>query len=124
MLLVAIVTGAKADGATFTMSSIFDGTNTTATVTTPVNATLSTNLSKSNANQGKMGSDGNYIEVVLTDKKFSGASLNGYINTTNTEKNWAFQFSTNGGTTWTDEVTQANDGDKTAHEIGVAYFVK
>ena len=48
VLLVAIVTGAKADGATFTMSSIFDGNNTSAKVTEPVEATVSTTSTKSN----------------------------------------------------------------------------
>ena len=124
VLLVAIVTGAQAqDNATFTMSSIFDGNNQTATVSAPVAATITTNTSKSNAKDGKLGSDGNYFEVILTTDKFTAVSFNGYINTTKTDKNWAFQFSTDGGTTWSSEVTQANDGDKTAHDISVGVTI-
>ena len=106
--------------ATFTMSEIFDGNNQSAEVTEPVAATVSTTASKSNAKDGKLGSDGNYFQIVLADATFSAASLNGYINTTATDKNWAFQFSFDGGANWTDEALQANDGDKTSHDIEVA----
>ena len=106
--------------ATFTMSEIFDGNNQSAEVTEPVAATVSTTASKSNAKDGKLGSDGNYFQIVLADATFSAASLNGYINTTATDKNWAFQFSFDGGANWTDEALQANDGNKTSHDIEVA----
>ena len=118
-LLVAIVTGAQADDATFTMSNIFDGSNQTATVTTPVAATVTTNASKSNAKDGKLGSTNNYFEVVLTSDQFTAVSINGYINSGDKSYNWGFQFSTDGGATWSEEVTQANDGDKTSHDIAV-----
>lgn len=108
-----------ADDATFTMSEIFDGTSQEAVVTSPLDATVSTNTSKGNAATGKLGSDGNYFQIVLADQTFSAVGFNGYINTSSTEKNWAFQFSTDGGTTWSEEVTQANDGNKTAHDIAV-----
>ena len=119
MLLVAIVTGAKAADATFTMASIFDGTNTSATVTSPVAATITTTSSKGNAKDSKLGSDGNYFQVVLSSGKFTAASFNGYINSTSTSVNWGLQFTTDGGTTWATEVTQANDGTKSAHDITV-----
>lgn len=108
-----------ADDATFTMGSIFDGTNQSADVTTPTDATVSTSASKGNATDGKLGSDGNYFQIVLTNETFSAVSINGYINTTSTDKNWAFQFSTDGGENWSDEVLQANDGTKSAHDIAV-----
>ena len=111
--------GTWAENATFTMSSIFDGTNQTASLTSPVNATVSTTATKGNAHDGKIGSDGQYFEVVLIDRTFTAASINGYINTTSTDKNWGFQFSTDGGANWATEVTQANDGNKTAHDIAV-----
>ena len=125
MLLVAIVTGAKAADATFTMSSIFDGTNKTISVTEPVAATVSvpSAMSAANAKEGKLGSDGNYFEVVLTSGKFTAASFNGYINSDKTSKNWAFQFSTDRGETWSTEVTQANDGTKSAHDITVGVTI-
>ena len=125
VLLVAIVTGAKATDATFTMSSIFDGTNKTATVTEPVAATVSaaSAMNATNAHDGKLGSDGNYFEIVLTSGKFTAASFNGYINASSTEKNWAFQFSTDRGETWSTEVTQANDGTKSAHDITVGVTI-
>lgn len=125
MLLVAIVTGAKATDATFTMSSIFDGTNKTISVTEPVAATVSvpSAMSAANAKEGKLGSDGNYFEVVLTSGKFTAASFNGYINSDKTSKNWAFQFSTDRGETWSTEVTQANDGTKSAHDITVGVTI-
>ncbi len=112
-----------AANATFTMSSIFNGSNQSATVTTPAAATVSTNASKSNAKDGKLGSDGHYFEIVLATETFTAASINGYINTTNTSKNWAFQFSTDGGANWSSEVTQANDGNKSAHDISVGVTI-
>ena len=109
-----------ADDATFTMSTIFDGSGQTAEITEPVEATVSTTTSKSNAPAGKLGSDGNYFQIVLKSETFSAASINGYINTTTVEgKNWGFQFSTDGGATWSEEALQANDGNKTAHDIAV-----
>ena len=108
---------------TFTMSSIFDGTNQSATVTTPTAATVSTNASKSNAKTGKLGSDGHYFEIVLASETYTAASINGFINTNDQSKNWAFQFSTDGGTNWSSEVTQANDGNKTAHDIAVGVTI-
>lgn len=104
---------------TFVMADIFDGSSQTAKVTTPTAATVSTTTSKSNAKTGKLGSDGHYFEVILDNETFTAASINGYINTTNTSKNWAFTFSTDGGKTWEKEQTQANDGNKTAHDIAV-----
>lgn len=104
---------------TFVMADIFDGSSQTAKVTTPTAATVSTTTSKSNAKTGKLGSDGHYFEVILDNETFTAASINGYINTTNTSKNWAFTFSTDGGKTWGTEQTQANDGNKTAHDIAV-----
>ncbi len=128
MLLFAVLVMSMANigmawGETITMSSIFTGSNTTATITSPLNATVSTTTSASNAATSKLGSDGNYFEIVLTDKTFSAASINGYINTDKTDKNWAFQFTTNGGTTWGSEVTQANDGTKSAHDINVGVTI-
>ena len=108
---------------TFTMSSIFDGTNQSATVTTPTAATVSTNASKSNAKTGKLGSDGHYFEIVLASETYTAATINGFINTNDQSKNWAFQFSTDGGTNWSSEVTQANDGNKTAHDIAVGVTI-
>lgn len=109
-----------ADDATFTMATIFDGNSQSAETTEPVAATISTTTSKSNAKDGKLGSDGNYFQIVLTSETFSAASINGYINTTTIEgKNWGFQFSTDGGETWSEETLQANDGNKTAHDIAV-----
>ena len=104
---------------TFVMADIFDGSSQTAKVTTPTAATVSTTTSKSNAKTGKLGSDGHYFEVILDNETFTAASINGYINTTNTSKDWAFTFSTDGGKTWEKEQTQANDGNKTAHDIAV-----
>lgn len=108
---------------TFTMSSIFDGSNQSANVTTPTAATVSTNASKSNAKTGKLGSDGHYFEIVLASETYTAASINGFINTNDKSKNWAFQFSTDGGTNWSSEVTQANDGNKTAHDIAVGVTI-
>ena len=122
-LLVVAISASWAEDATFTMSSIFTGSNQTATVTTPVDATVSTTASASNAKDGKLGSDGNYFQVVLTSKTFSAASLNGYINTTSTDKNWGIQFTTDGGENWATEVTQANDGNKTAHDITIGVTI-
>ena len=85
---------------TFVMADIFDGSSQTAKVTTPTAATVSTTTSKSNAKTGKLGSDGHYFEVILDNETFTAASINGYINTTSTSKNWAFTFSTDGGKTW------------------------
>lgn len=115
---------AWATDATFTMSSIFDGSGLSFNVTSPVAATVSSNTSKSNAKTGKLGSDGHYFEIVLSGNTFTAASINGFINTTTTTgKNWAFQFSTDGGTNWSAEVTQANDGNKTAHDIQVGVTI-
>ena len=112
-----------AQNATFTMSNYFDGTNQSKTTTNPVASTISTNASKSNAKDGKLGSDGHYFQIVLSENTFTAASINGFINTTNTSKNWAFQFSTDGGTNWSAEVTQANDGNKSAHDIAVGVTI-
>lgn len=121
MLSSLICMSAWAADATFTMASVFDGTNQSATVTSPVNATITTTTSKGNADDGKLGSAGNYFEVVLTGGDvFSAVKFNGFIKTQNIDGyNWAFQFSTDGGSTWSAEVTQANDGNKTAHDITV-----
>ena len=69
----------------------------------------------------KMGSDGQFVgwNIAAAEQTFSAVSFNGYINTTNTDKNWGFQFSTDGGTTWGDELLQANDGTKSYHDIAV-----
>ena len=123
MVLCIGVGNAWGTDATFTMSSIFDGSNLSASVSSPVNATVSTTTSKGNADDGNLGSDGNYFQVILTDNTFSAASINGYINTTDQSKNWAFQFSTDGGSTWGSEVTQANDGTKSAHDISVGVSI-
>ena len=113
-----------ADDATFTMASIFDGTNLSINVTSPVTATVSTNTSKSNSKTGKLGSDGNYFQIVLATETFTAASINGYINTGTIEgKNWAFQFSTDGGANWGSELTQPNDGNKNAHDITVGVTI-
>ncbi len=115
-----MASAAWATDAKFTMSSIFDGTSLSVTVTSPVAATVSTNTSKSNSKAGKLGSTGNYFEIVLSGNTFTAASINGFINTvTVAGNNWAFQFSTDGGQNWSDEVTQPNDGNKTAHDIAV-----
>ena len=113
----------SAADATFTMSSIFDGVGLEFEVTSPVAANVSSNTSKGNAKEGKLGSDGHYFQVVLKANTFTAASINGYINTTNTEKNWAFQFSTDGGNSWSEEATQANDGTKSAHDIAVSVTI-
>lgn len=119
-LLTALSTVTWAGDVTFVMGSIFDGNSLSFNVTSPVAATVSSNTSKGNARDGKLGSDGHYFQIVLTSNTFTAASINGYINTTTTTgKNWAFQFSTDGGSTWSTEVTQANDGNKTAHDIAV-----
>ena len=124
LILLALSIGyAWGEDATFTMSSIFTGSNTSATLTSPVNASAATTSNAGNANQGKLSNDGNYFEIVLSDKTFTAASFNGYINTTNTSKNWAFQFTTDGGTNWASEVTQANDGTKSAHDIAVGVTI-
>ncbi|MBR4572983.1 MAG: BACON domain-containing protein [Prevotella sp.] len=121
---MTIVVGAKAaSNETFTITDIFDGTNLSATVTSPVAATLTTTAKASDAHSGKLGTDNQYFQLVLTSNKFTAASFNGYINTTSTDKNWAFQFTTNGGTSWSDEVTQANDGTKSAHDITVGVTI-
>lgn len=69
----------------------------------------------------KMGSDGQFIgwNIAAAEQTFSAVSFNGYINTTSTDKNWGFQFSTDGGTTWGEELLQANDGTKSYHDIAV-----
>ena len=118
-----MATSVSATDVTFTMSSIFDGSNQSATVTTPTAATVTTNATKSNAKDGKLGSDGHYFEIVLATETFTAASINGYINTNDQSKNWAFQFSTDGGTNWSSEVTQANDGTKSNHDIAVGVTI-
>ena len=90
---------------TFTMADIFTGSNQSATVTSPVNATVTTTANAGNAKDGKLGSDGDYFQIVLASGTFTAASINGYINKTKTDKNWGFQFITNGGTTWGTRVT-------------------
>ena len=118
--LTALSTVAWAGDVTFVMGSIFDGVGLSFNVTSPVAANVSSNTSKSNAKDGKLGSDGHYFQIVLSSNTFTAASINGYINTTSTSKNWAFQFSTDGGANWSQEVTQANDGNKSAHDIAVS----
>ena len=118
-----LATSVSATDVTFTMSSIFDGSNQSATVTTPTAATVTTNATKSNAKDGKLGTDGHYFEIVLATETFTAASINGYINTNDQSKNWAFQFSTDGGTNWSSEVTQANDGTKSNHDIAVGVTI-
>jgi len=118
-LLATTQAGWAVDDKTFTMSSIFTGSNTSATVTEPVAAKITSTANAGNAAQGKLGSNGNYFQIVLTSDKFTAVSLNGYINTTDKSKNWGFQFSTDGGDTWSTEVTQANDGIINAHDISV-----
>ena len=118
-----LATSVSATDVTFTMSSIFNGSNQSATVTTPTAATVTTNATKSNAKDGKLGSDGHYFEIVLATETFTAASINGYINTNDQSKNWAFQFSTDGGTNWSSEVTQANDGTKSNHDIAVGVTI-
>lgn len=113
----------NAEVVTFTLSSIFDGNSTSAEVTEPVNATISTNGSKSNAKENKISNDGNYFQVILADATFSAASFNGYINSNDQTKNWAFQFSTDGGANWTAEEKQASDGVKEGHDISIAATV-
>ena len=109
-----------AEDATFVMTSIFTGSNQTAQVTSPVEATITTTSSASNIANGKLGSTGQYIEIVLNLANFSSVSFNGYINSTSTSGyDWGFQFSTDGGATWSVEQQQANDGNKTAHDIAV-----
>ena len=73
----------------------------------------------------KLGSDGNYIgwNISASEQTFSAVSFNGYINTTNTEKNWGFKFSTDGGATWGEELLQANDGTKELHNITVSVAI-
>ena len=103
---------------TFVMSTIFNGSNQSATVTSPTNATVSTTASKSNAKDGKLGSTGNYFQVVLETETFSAVSINGFINTSTVSGyNWGFQFSTDKGTSWGTEIIVAHDGNKTSHDI-------
>ena len=87
-----LATSSWATDVTFTMTEIFDGNNQSATVTAPIDATITTNASKSNAKDGKLGSDGHYFQVILTSKTFSGVSINGYINTTDKSKNWGINI--------------------------------
>ena len=123
VILLSTVGVTQAWGETITMSSIFTGKNQSATITSPLNATVSTTASAGNAANSKLGSDNNYFQIVLTDKTFSAASINGCINSSDKTKNWGFQFTTNGGTTWESEVTQANDGQKSAHDINVGVTI-
>ena len=105
---------------TFTMSDIFDGQKLSFDVTSPVSAKVSSNTSKGNAPQGKLGSTNNYFEIILNNDTYSSAKINGYINTNNTSGyDWGFQFSTDKGATWSQTVSQPNDGNKTVHEITV-----
>ncbi|MBO4250750.1 MAG: Ig-like domain-containing protein [Paludibacteraceae bacterium] len=101
------------------MSSIFTGSNQSATVTDPVDATVTTTSTASNAKSGKLGSDNQYFQIVLSTEKFSDVVFNGSINTNDVSKNWGFQFSTDGGATWKTEIMQAHDGIKEAHDIMV-----
>ena len=99
---------------TFTMSDIFDGQKLSFDVTSPVSAKVSSNTSKGNAPQGKLGSTNNYFEIILNNDTYSSAKINGYINTNNTSGyDWGFQFSTDKGATWSQTVSQPNDGNKT-----------
>ena len=123
VILLSTVGVTQAWGETITMSSIFTGKNQSATITSPLNATVSTTANAGNAANSKLGSDNNYFQIVLTDKTFSAASINGCINSSDKTKNWGFQFTTNGGTTWESEVTQANDGQKSAHDINVGVTI-
>ena len=118
-----LASSASAADVTFTMASIFDGNSLSFNVTTPTEATVTSNTSKSNAKAGKLGSDGHYFEIVLASETFTAASINGFINTNDQTKNWAFQFSTDKGASWSSEVTQANDGNKTAHDIAVSVTI-
>ena len=104
---------------TFTMSSIFTGSNQSADVTDPEAATVSTTSTATNAKTGKLGSDGNYFQIVLSSQTFSDVVFNGSVNTYDVSKTWGFQFSTDGGTTWQTEITQAHDGIKESHDIMV-----
>ncbi len=105
---------------TFTMSSIFDGQKLSFDVTSPVSAKVTTNTSKGNAPSGKLGSTNNYFEIILNNDTYNAAKINGFINTNNTSGyDWGFQFSTDKGATWSQTVSQPNDGNKTVHEITV-----
>ena len=88
---------------------------------------IGTNYSKGNfdGNGYKIGSDNNSIgwNIASSGKTFTSVSFEGYINTKNTEKNWGFKFSTDGGTTWGAELTQANDGTKSYHSINVTVAI-
>lgn len=102
----------------FTMSDIFDGQNLSFNITSPVSAKVSTTTTKGNAPSGKLGSTNNYFEIILNNDTYTAAKINGFINTTNTSGyNWGFQFSTDKGQTWSQTVSQPNDGNKTVHEI-------
>ncbi|MBQ2540162.1 MAG: hypothetical protein II551_00780 [Paludibacteraceae bacterium] len=118
---IAVSLNVSATDATFTMKDIFNGSNMSADVTTPVAASVSTTASKSNAKNGTLGSTNNYFEIILQSETFSAASINGFINTNNTGGNnkWGFQFSTDKGATWGEQQSQPNDGNKTAHDIAV-----
>lgn len=92
-----------------------------------IGAIIGTNYSKSNFDGTgyKIGSDNNSIgwDISASGKTFTAVTFNGYINTTNTSKNWGFKFSTDGGTTWGSELTQANDGTKSYHAISVTVTI-
>ena len=107
--------------ATFNPGAIFTASNNlSTTVTSPVDAAVSSTASLSNAKSGKLGSTGNYFQIILTSETFTAASINGYINTgTVSGNNWGFQFSKDGGQSWETEITQPNDGNKSAHDIAV-----
>ena len=92
-----------------------------------IGAIIGTNYSKSNFDGTgyKIGSDNNSIgwDISASGKTFTAVTFNGYINTTNTSKNWGFKFSTDGGTTWGSELTQSNDGTKSYHAISVTVAI-
>ena len=92
-----------------------------------IGAIIGTNYNKSNFDGTgyKIGSDNNSIgwDISASGKTFTAVTFNGYINTTNTSKNWGFKFSTDGGTTWGSELTQSNDGTKSYHDISVTVAI-
>ncbi len=92
-----------------------------------IGAIIGTNYNKSNFDGTgyKIGSDNNSIgwDISASGKTFTAVTFNGYINTTNTSKNWGFKFSTDGGTTWGSELTQSNDGTKSYHAISVTVAI-
>lgn len=114
ILMVGIMLSLNANAAELT--TIFDSTSPTAP-----EGTASVSGAKADSGTGglKCGSDGNYVEWILDSSIFTAAKFEGYINTTNKEKIWAFQFTTDKGTTWSEETTQFSDGVKEIHSIDV-----